>query len=263
MKATNILNYKTYGDANNSNLIVIHGLFGSLDNWQSHATKWSSMMHVITIDLRNHGRSFHSIECDLNVLSEDIFNLLNHLNIKACTILGHSLGGKVAMQFSVNYPDFNLQNIIIVDIAPRKYFTGHQLIFDSLFKINLSTLSKRTEAEALLNDTIKDTSTIQFLLKNLYRKDDEVGYEWRFNLSSLYQNYESLVDDIYFTKKIEIPTLLIKGAQSDYVSQEDEVRFNEYFNKLIIATVPDSGHWVHADNPLVFNAIVLNFIVDN
>jgi pimeloyl-ACP methyl ester carboxylesterase len=258
MNDIGLINYKTYGTVSQPALVVIHGLFGSLDNWQTHAKKWAEKYYVIAVDLRNHGRSMHSSDINLTLMSEDIFMLLQHLNILQCSLLGHSLGGKVAMQFVIKYPDFNIKQLIVVDIAPRKYSNSHQIIFNTLLNIDLEKLTKRSEAEVVLRDQKIDENTVQFLLKNLYRLDENSGYAWRFNLISLHKNYDQLIAEIKINEPINTKTIFISGSESNYINKDDVNHIKSKFTDIKFVEIPNSGHWVHADNPLIFNELIYN-----
>jgi len=251
------LNYKHFGSG--APLIIIHGLFGSLDNWQSIAKQWAENFSVYIIDLRNHGKSPHVNKHSYDFIAEDIAEFMQQQHIEKAYFLGHSMGGKAVMQFAIMYPKKVIKQII-VDIATKQYSRGHDDIFDALFHLNLDLIESRSEAEDALKEKITETGTRQFLLKNLDR--NEAGqYEWKFNLEVLYRDYNNISEAIKSKHAIEVSTLVIKGANSKYISAEDETVFKTMFPKTTIASVSNAGHWVHADNPGELLTIVNRFLI--
>ena len=251
------LNYKQFG--NGTPLIILHGLFGSLDNWQTLAKQFAENFSVYIIDVRNHGKSPHTAEHDYVSIAEDLKEFMRQQSIEKSHFIGHSMGGKAVMQFSILYPEKVLKQVI-VDIAPKKYGRGHDDIFDAIFSLDLNTLQSRTEADEQLQKLIPDFGTRQFILKNLDRSDDGT-YGWKFNLETLFREYENVRGGITSSKPIDIETLVIKGEKSGYVTAEDEATFKTLFPKTTIASVSNAGHWVHAENPKELLTLVNRFLI--
>lgn len=251
------LNYKQFG--NGTPLIILHGLFGSLDNWQTLARQFAENFSVYIIDVRNHGKSPHTSEHDYISIAEDLKEFMQQQNIDKAYFIGHSMGGKAVMQFSILYPEKVLKQVI-VDIAPKKYGRGHDDIFDAIFSLNLNTLQSRNEADAQLQKLIPDFGTRQFILKNLERTE-EGNYVWKFNLETLFREYENVRGGITSNKPIDVETLVVKGEKSNYITAEDEANFKTLFPKAIIASVSNAGHWVHAENPAELLTLVNRFLI--
>jgi esterase len=251
------LNYKQFG--NGTPLIILHGLFGSLDNWQTLAKQFAENFSVYIIDVRNHGKSPHTAEHDYVSIAEDLKEFMQQQSIEKAHFIGHSMGGKAVMQFSILYPEKVLKQII-VDIAPKKYGRGHDEIFDAIFSLDFNTLQSRNEADEQLQKLIPDFGTRQFILKNLDRTE-EGKYAWKFNLETLFREYENVRGGITSSKPIDVETLVIKGEKSGYVTAKDEANFKTLFPKTTIASVSNAGHWVHAENPTELLTLVNRFLI--
>lgn len=179
------LNYKVYGQGNP--LIILHGLFGSLDNWVSHARILSENYSVYLLDQRNHGKSPHRDEWDYSVMAEDLYDFLNQHGIYKASLLGHSMGGKTVMQFATRYPEM-CEKLIIADMAPKDYPPHHDEILAAMNSLDLSQMKSRKEAQEWLSQRLDDAAIIQFLLKSLGR-DENKQFRWKFNFRILYENY--------------------------------------------------------------------------
>ena len=251
------LNYKSFGQG--PPLIIVHGLFGTLDNWQTLAKSFAEKYSVFILDLRNHGRSPHMDGLfDYQVLAEDLKDFMEQHWIYKSHLLGHSMGGKTVMQFSLTYPEM-VDKMIVVDIAPKSYKGGHEAILHALSSLDLTTLVDRKSAEDHLMNLLNDVGTVQFLLKNLSRKK-EGGFEWKMNLNNLIQNYDNILDNISIESQNEQPALFIRGSNSDYVLDSDFQHIQELFPNSKIITIDDAGHWVHADKPKELFEIVDEFL---
>ncbi len=250
------LNFKKFG--NGEPLIILHGLFGSLDNWLTLAKNLGENFEVFIVDARNHGQSPHSDEFNYKVMANDLYEFILQNDIVNPIILGHSMGGKTAMQFAMNYPN-QLSKLIVVDIAPKAYPVHHTEILKGLFSINFETIKTRKDADEKLSETVSDFSIRQFLLKNLFWKDKET-LAWRFNLPIINATIELLGVEIEKISKFDQPTLFIKGKNSDYILESDTVLIKNIFPTAKIISV-DSGHWVHAENPTEFLQIVNSFLL--
>lgn len=239
-------------------MLVLHGVFGMSDNWITFGKIVAEYFEVHLIDLRNHGRSFHTDVFNYELMVDDVYQyVLNH-NLQYVTLLGHSMGGKVAQFFALKYPQF-IDKLIVVDIAPRAYPVHHMEIINSLKSVNFSIVNSRKEAEEILSKTIKEGGVRQFLMKNLYwKKPNQLAF--KFNLSSIEKNINNIYKEVSFTKKVEIPTLFIKGATSNYITNEDIDHIKSNFSNVQIDIIKNAGHWVHAENSSDFNESVLNFL---
>ena len=250
------LNYKSFGQG--FPVIILHGLFGMLDNWQRIAKQLATNYTVYIIDQRNHGRSPHLSEMNYEVMAADLQGFMEANWMYEAHIIGHSMGGKTAMQFALSYPDL-VEKLVVIDIAPKLYPPGHQAIFDALLSLELSKVESRKAAAAHLQTTIKDSSTQQFLLKNLLRTK-EGNFEWKMNLPTIYKHYDRIRANVHGEEAVfDHPTLFIKGGQSDYIQAEDTSTIKTYFPEATIATIPEAGHWVHAAAPVEMLELLTDF----
>jgi esterase len=251
------LNYKSYGEGHP--LIILHGLFGSLDNWYTLGKRFGEFFKVFALDQRNHGRSPHSDTFNYPVMAEDLKEFMLNQDISSAYLLGHSMGGKTAMQFAVTYPE-KVDKLIVVDIAPRPYPSQHSEIFDALYSLDLSA-GNRNEIDEALAERVPVSSVRQFLLKNLTR-DDSGSFKWKMNLDGIYKNYDEinrgLETDLRFVK----PALFIRGGNSQYIQQEDTTIIKNIFPEAKIATVAGAGHWIHAEAPNELFRLVIDFLND-
>ena len=238
-------------------LVILHGLFGSSDNWFTLAKTFSQHFKVYLVDQRNHGQSPHSDEFNYKLLAEDLEHFLISHSIANPVIIGHSMGGKTAMNLAVKRPD-SIDKLIVVDIAPKSYPVHHDHILDGLEAINLNKLTSRTEADQILSQFIPEPDVRQFLLKNLSRKPDG-GFEWKINLKAIDHHIEEIGEGMQYTGKFEKPTLFIKGAKSNYYANGDEELIKLIFPKSTFSTL-DTGHWVQAEKPVEFANTVTEFL---
>lgn len=240
-------------------LIILHGLFGFLDNWQTLAKYLSQRYHVYLVDLRNHGRSPHSPDFNYPLMAADLQELIRDQQIEQPAIMGHSMGGKVAMTFALQYPD-QLSKLIVVDIAPKYYPPHHQDILAGLKAVDLQTVRTRGEADEALARYIPEEGVRQFLAKNLYRREDQ-GFAWRMNLPAIEANIEEVGKETSAGTPFAKPALFIRGSQSRYiVPEQDQALIRELFPAARIETIADAGHWVHAEKPRELFDLVVNFI---
>jgi len=239
-----MLHHKITGTG--SPLVILHGLFGSLDNWTTVGKQMAEDYKVILVDLRNHGQSFHHQQFDYHSMAEDIKQLIDTLELDDVAILGHSMGGKAAMFFADRYAE-QLENLIIVDIAPKHYPVHHRTILDGLKSIELHSINSRTQADDQLKAYIPEAPVRQFLLKNLKRTKN--GFEWKINLPVLDQQIENVGEALPDLSTVDTRTLFIKGGGSDYISEEDKNSIGRQFPNSRVATVEGAGHWVHAEAP--------------
>ena len=238
-------------------MIILHGLFGSSDNWYSLSKVFATRFNVFVVDQRNHGQSPQSDEFNYDLLTEDLHDFIQEHNLKDPIILGHSMGGKAAMNFAVRYPHL-LSNLIVVDMVPKAYPVHHDKILEGLKSIQLDQLNGRTEADTQLARFVPENDVRQFLLKNLARKSSG-GFEWRINLKAIDENIEAMGVDLLSSGKYDGPSLFIKGKKSHYYVDGDEARILSIFPGAMFATM-DTGHWVQAEKPEEFAQVVLNYL---
>ncbi len=254
------LNFKEFGEG--EPVLILHGLFGTLDNWQTVAKKLSEQFLVYILDLRNHGKSPHTEGVvDYASMAEDVGLFMQHNWLHEARVVGHSMGGKVAMELALTQPDL-VKKLAVVDIAPKMYHGGHKQIFAALFSIDLEKLTDRKEAEQILTEKLGDDSgTIQFLLKNLSRKTDTEGggFEWKMNLDILHRDYKNILADVS-NGIFEKETLFIRGGQSNYIKDIDFQTITKRFPKAELTTIAGAGHWVHAEKPRELCATLLDFL---
>jgi esterase len=230
-------------------IVILHGIFGSSDNWLTQARILSANYHVFSLDLRNHGQSPHDDQFDYPVMVEDLKEFVDEHQLKDPIILGHSMGGKVVMNFALTYPEA-LAKLIVVDIAPKPYDLEHYVIIDGLKAIPIETLSSRNEADEVLSKYVPEADTRQFLLKNLQRKA-EGGFTWKINLPVIDKHLSKIGFDLHAKGKFDKPTLFIRGGRSRYVKDDDMKRIREIFPQVELVTL-DTGHWVQAEKPMEF-----------
>ena len=245
---------------NGKPLFILHGLFGSSDNWQTLAKQFGKYFTVYLIDLRNHGHSPHSDEFSYKAMSEDLMELMTDEGQQKISLLGHSMGGKMALQYTIDHRE-KVEKLIVVDIGMKKYPATNQYVVDALEKFSPENLASRKEAEQILLQYIEDIGTRQFLLKNLYW-DDNQKLQWRFNLEAIKNNIKNVGEASPApATPIELPVLFIKGEKSDYIFNGDMRLINAAFPNAKLEVIPGAGHWVHADQPQAFYKTVMQFLV--
>ncbi|HWX21462.1 MAG TPA: alpha/beta fold hydrolase [Candidatus Binatia bacterium] len=251
------LNFKTYGQG--EPLLILHGLFGSLDNWHSVSLKLGERFQVLAVDQRNHGHSPHSPEMDYRLMAEDVRELLEARLLPWAHVLGHSMGGKTAMQFALLYPA-QVQKLVVVDIAPRVYSPRHTDVFAGLLPLNLASFQTRSQIENALAPSIPDLALRRFLLKNAER-DPGGGFRWRFGLQEIYQNYQRLGEAPAGAQPFNGPVLFIHGEGSDYLKEEDLGSIQRLFPQARLASLSGAGHLPHTENPGAFVQQVKEFLL--
>ena len=250
--------YKEYPGPGEA-IIVMHGLFGMLDNWHNVARQLSADFRVITVDLRNHGQSPHSEDMNYEVMAEDIGELLDTLGLQKANLLGHSMGGKVAMKFALTRPE-RTGSLVVVDMGPQTYPPGHNEIFMALLQLDISDgEKKRSSFDEELAGEIPEFSVRQFLLKSLSRSH-EGQYYWKFNLPVLYKKYEQILSPITSEQPYVGPALFVRGAKSGYIKDADATTIRQLFPSATIKTVEGAGHWVHAEKPAELLVLLRNFL---
>lgn len=248
------LNYKKYGEGHP--FIILHGLFGSLDNWQTHAKKIGEYYEVILVDNRNHGHSPHAELHTYDLMAEDLRELMDDLGIQEAIILGHSMGGKAAMRFTQLFPD-RVKKLIVVDIGVKGYPMHHDAILEGLCSLDFDRITSRGEADKQLEQYVGNIAVRQFLLKNLYWVE-KGKLAFRMNLAVLQEQMPEILKAL---PKQEVFTLtrFIKGELSNYILDEDIPELEEYFPDSDVVTIEGAGHWVHSEKPEEFIEAVLEF----
>jgi esterase len=242
--------YRKFGSG--QPLIILHGLFGQSDNWNSLSKQFAAGgLEVYALDLRNHGLSPHSEIWDYSAMVADVQELIADLGLKKVILLGHSMGGMVAMQLATEHPDL-LDKLLVADMAPKKYPLHHEAVIEGLRSVDFSIIKNRKEAEAQLSRFVKDGGTLQFLLKNLYWvSDTQLG--WRFNLDVIANN-QTVVGQPFDTDRARcyVPTWFIRGENSEYVLDSDLPLISKVFPDSKLITILGAGHWIHAEQPRLF-----------
>ncbi len=232
-------------------LLIIHGFIGMSDNWKSFGSLYAAEgFQVHMVDLRNHGKSPHSDEFNYTAMSNDILEYCENHNLSRISIIGHSMGGKVAMLFATTYPEM-VDKLIIADIGPKYYAPHHQDILAGLNAVDFSTKPDRAEVEETLYPYIPDFGTRQFLMKNLYWIEPG-QLAFRFNLPVFNAKIESIGEALPEGNHFDQPTLFIRGGNSKYILDTDLPEIKKHFPKFELATIPNVGHWLHAENPKLF-----------
>jgi esterase len=245
-------------------VLILHGLFGFSDNWMTIARGLKDHWQIFLLDLRNHGRSPHSPVFDYAVMVEDVYEFLTDLNLKRVSLIGHSMGGIIAMNFALEYPH-RVDKLAVIDIAPKEYPIRHQEIMDALNAIDLRQIKSRQEADEQLAGFIGHNRIRRFLLKNLYITVDGT-YAWRLNLKDLSQNLSRIGQGSPFVRQVRPfanPSLFLRGGASDYLTAEDEPLIKRYFPASRIQTIPDTTHWLHAEKPEAVLAHLKSFLQSN
>ena len=251
-----LLHYKEIGEG--KPLVILHGLFGTSDNWQTHAKKLGEYYRVILVDQRNHGHSPWSEDFTYEHLADDLERLIIHLGIDQFTLIGHSMGGKTAMYYSQKYPT-RLEKMVIVDIGIKQYPMHHNEIIKGIKSLDLTTISSRSAAEQAMIPFVDSYGVRQFLLKNLYWVE-KGKLAWRMNVDVLEREMEEILAPI---PNIEVwtPTLFLRGAMSNYILDEDWDAIEEIFPDATLETIDNAGPWVHSEQPDEFIEMVLGFII--
>jgi len=231
-------------------IIILHGIFGSSDNWLNIGKVLAETHQVFLLDQRNHGQSPWSDEFDYMVMAADLKEFIEDHQLQNPILIGHSMGGKVVMQFELNYPAL-AQKVIIVDIAPKYYPVHHTQILNGLNSLDLKNLQSRTEANEHLKRFEEKEGVRQFLLKNLYR-NSENEFAFRINLKVITKNIDVVGHELFIKNPSETFTYFIKGSDSHYILPEDERYISEIFPNFEIIEITNAGHWVQADQPEAF-----------
>lgn len=240
-------------------LVMLHGLFGDADNFHSVSLHFARHLYVLRLDLPGHGRSPTLASLDIEAMAHEVRQHLAAEGIEQCHLLGHSLGGKVAMSLAGQADAPALASLTIVDIAPRHYPPHHAELIAAMQAIDLATLADRRSADRALADAVPDGGVRGFLLKSLQR-GDAGRFDWRFDLDGLARDYARICEAPKVAEKITVPTLFIKGGDSDYLQGDDESLIRGICTHPTLREITGAGHWLHAEKPGLFTRVVLDFI---
>ena len=249
---------QSYIDGEGRPLVVLHGFLGSSDNWRAMRKRFAAKYKVFSVDQRNHGNSPHSSMMNYTVMTEDLREFLSEHGLSNVCLLGHSMGGKVAMQFATESPEW-IDKLVIVDISPKAYPPSHQLLLDAMQNLELRRLKTYGEVEAALAQSISDASLRKFVVTNLARNSNGDLY-WRIGLDSLAANYDQLIKPPAISNSFDKPTCFVRGAQSNFIADQDLASIREYFPRAEFHTIPNAGHWVHIDAPEEFHRVVDEYL---
>ncbi len=240
-------------------LLILHGFLGMSDNWKTIGMQFAADgFEVHLLDLRNHGRSFHSDEFSYEIMAQDVYDYCKANNLEKINIIGHSMGGKTAMLFAATYPEI-IEKLIIADIGPKFYPQHHQIILEGLNAVDFLKKPSRSGVEAILSHYITDFGTRQFLLKSLYWTTPE-QLAFRFNLAVFNKKIEEIGKPLPANVVFRKPTLFIRGGNSSYILDADFENIKKHFPNSRIKTIPNVGHWLHAENPKMFCEITSLFL---
>lgn len=251
--STVLLHHRRMGPPGATPVVILHGLFGSSDNWGSIGKELAeptvpgaAPLDVLLVDLRDHGRSPHTTAISYPLMAADVHALITGLGLGPVVLVGHSMGGKTAMLFAQRWPEL-LKHLVVIDISPKEHANNHAHIIHALRTADLSPGRSRKEVEAHIAQHVKEPGVVQFLLKNLYWKTDD-QLAWRMNAEVLERELPAILAAIG-PETVRVPTLFVRGGQSDYILREDIPAIREQFPNSRVETVPYAGHWVHAQAP--------------
>lgn len=239
-------------------LFILHGLFGSSDNWMTIGKQLAEKYQVVIPDLRNHGQSPHTDQWHYMDMAKDVYELVAFLGFDQIFMLGHSMGGKTAIAFAGEYPDL-LSKLVVADIAPRAYPVRHRTILEGLAGIPINDINSRKDADDHLARYVPEVPIRQFLLKNLDR-DKQGIFSWKINLKTIKDHIENVGEATFPPYPINIPTLFVRGKHSDYITDEDIAAIREHFTDVSVETIGNAGHWLHAEQPEAFLKVISAFL---
>jgi pimeloyl-ACP methyl ester carboxylesterase len=241
-------------------LVILHGLFGSAVNWNSIARKFSRDRPVYTVDLRNHGQSPHTDSMDYPEMARDVLALLDGLGIASAVLVGHSMGGKVAMVTALENPR-RVNRLVVVDIAPVAYEHEFDTILDAMQRVQLPTLQSREQADAVLAQSVPEAPMRSFILQNLRRENG--GWCWRINIEAIRRSIPALVgfpEEHLAGRHYDGDTLFLGGSHSTYIRRAYRPLIHQYFPRAQLQKLEGVGHWLHAEQPGEFVIRVQSFL---
>lgn len=252
-------------------IIIVHGLYGASDNWLSVAKDLEDEFRVVLIDQRNHGRSPHKEEMTYENMTNDLFELMQQLKIEKAVLIGHSMGGKTVMRFSLEHPGM-VEKLIVVDIAPKSYDSfsnyaevtaDHQKIIDTLSAIDPTKYSSRQEIDKALKPSFPSKRLRTFMMKNLKRQKNG-HYQWQINWEALKNNMDEIMDGFSSresnSEKKMPEAIFIRGEQSPYIHDDDIMAINKFFPGSQVINIPKAGHWIHAEQHDLFVKTIKYFL---
>lgn len=253
-----VLHYQRYGSGNHK-LIILHGLFGSGDNWRSLAQKYlSDDFEVYLVDQRNHGKSFHHPNHRYDDLATDVLNLMDRLELRTSSVIGHSMGGKTAMTMAKLEPD-RIAKLLVADIAPKAYQHSHGTIIEAMKALPVQSATSRKQLESFMLERLPDPMLRGFLLKSVERTDTGT-YRWRINIPAIEANYDALIGWSRADEPIRTTSLFVSGGASNYIKSSDHVAIQEQFPTSHLREIPGAGHWLHYQAPKEFVAEIRTFL---
>ena len=241
-------------------LVILHGIFGISDNWVTIGKRLAEKFSVYIPDQRNHGQSPHSAAFDYHVLAADLEEFLDQHALEDPVIIGHSMGGKVAMRFAMDQPE-RLHRLVVVDISPRRYPPRpiHQAMLSAMLSVNFDAVRSRSEVASLLEVSVPNPRIRQFILKNLYRPEHG-SLAWRPNLNAINEHLADIFEGFDSGIPYDGPALFVAGGRSDYITEEDHSLIRKLFPQASIEVIPEASHWVHADQPDALCALFSRFL---
>lgn len=250
------MNMKLYAQqqGQGNNIISLHGLFGSLNNLGTINRNLAKSFRVHGLDIRNHGRSPHDNDMSYSQMASDIIEYMDDQRLDTANLIGHSMGGKIAMSLALQAPE-RINKLVVIDISPAAYEVKHDSVLEGLSAIDLHVLQQRSDADALLLPYVEEKEVRQFLLKNIYR-DEHGYYKWRINLSAIKKTYCRIIEGLSANKPFNGDILFLKGSNSDYILPSHKEKILSLFPKATVKIITDTGHWLHAQKP----ALVCRYI---
>ncbi|WP_245391844.1 alpha/beta fold hydrolase [Salinicola aestuarinus] len=239
-------------------LVILHGLMGSADNWRSHIKQWQARQRVVAVDLRNHGRSPHGRGMSYEAMANDVLELLASLGLERVNLLGHSMGGKVAMTLARLQPG-RVAHLVVADIAPVAYEHGHDEVFEAMRRVEAGSPTSRSEANTLMSEVIESTPTRQFLATNLIKGDDGI-MTWRVGLDEIEAGYADIIAPPGGNETFDGPSLVIRGGASSYVQDAHREAIEAVLTDVTLETLEGAGHWLHAEQPEAFRERIDHFL---
>ncbi len=252
-----VLHFQQSGSG--ADLVLIHGLFGSLENLNMVAKGLKDNYRVTNIDVRNHGQSFHQNDMDYQALAQDVIHTLDHLHIDTTAILGHSMGGKIAMQVALDFPE-RIEKLIVADISPIAYPPHHNRIIEGLLSIDVEHIGSRSAADQQLAQYVDDAGVRQFLLRNIIKVPNSTKLKFKCNLAFIANCYPQIIQGYQGDRQFNQPTLFIKGGDSDYITFQHQAKIIQLFPQSKAKIIQGAGHWLHAEKTVAFNKIVNDFL---
>lgn len=259
MNEQQLLYAKVEGAPTGKPLVIIHGFLGMSDNWKTLGNRYAAEGYAVhLLDMRNHGRSFHSEVFNYKVMAQDVVDYCRANHLEHIALIGHSMGGKVAMLLATEHPEL-VAKLIVADISPREYAPHHQDVMAALNAVDFSNNPSRDEVQQAMTQFVSEPGVVQFLMKNVYRiTPQQLGF--RFNLDVFNKDDQAIGEALPATASYRQPALFLRGARSNYIQEADEVLIHQHFPNAVVQTISNAGHWLHADNPAEFYEKTMAFL---